>query len=94
MSTEQIVIVPSSPVDKEEIKGYLNGASDSLTRIAGERDHINEIINEVHKKFDLPKKVVRKLIKVHYLSNINEISAETKELVDLYQQVTGFEVEE
>jgi hypothetical protein len=93
MTIEQTVIIPSSPVDLAAIKCYLDTGSDSLTRIAGEREAIKEIIDEVAEKFGLPKKIVRKLINVHYKANLNEINAETEDLVELYSAVTGIEVE-
>ena len=90
--SEQTVIVPSSPEDRKKILAALNEGSDSLTRIAGERELLKEIIDAVSEDFDLPKKYVRKMINVHYKSSILSVNAENEELVGLYSAVTGIEV--
>jgi len=91
--SEQTVIIPSSPEDRKKILAALNEGSDSLTRIAGERELLKEIIDTVSEDFDLPKKYVRKMINVHYKSSIISVNAENEELVELYTAVTGIELE-
>ena len=91
--SEQTVIIPSSPEDRKKILAALNEGSDSLTRIAGERELLKEIIDNVSEEFDLPKKYVRKMINVHYKSSIISVNAENEQLVELYSTVTGIEVQ-
>jgi hypothetical protein len=91
--SEQQVIIPSSPEDRKKIHAALNEGSDSLTRIAAERELIKEIIDNVSEEFDLPKKYVRKMINVHYKSSIISVNAENEQLVELYSTVTGIEVQ-
>lgn len=91
--SEQTVIIPSSPEDRKKILAALNEGSDSLTRIAGERELLKEIIDTVSEDFDLPKKYVRKMINVHYKSSIISVNAENEDLVELYTAVTGIELE-
>ena len=93
MSVEQEVIVPSSPEDRKKILNALNEGSDSLTRISAERELIKEIIDNVSEEFDLPKKYVRKMINVHYKSNLKAVNAENEELVELYTTITGIELD-
>lgn len=91
--SEQTVIIPSSPEDRKKILAALNEGSDSLTRIAGERELLKEIIDTVSEDFDLPKKYVRKMINVHYKANLKAVNSENEDLVELYTAVTGFELE-
>ena len=46
--------------DKKKIKGALQEASNSLTRIDAERDLVKNIINDTSKNFQIPKKTVKK----------------------------------
>lgn len=87
MSEPQTVIIPSSPSDLVEIRQFLDAGSDCLTRIAGERDAIKTIIEEVAEKFNLSKKVVRRMINIHYKMNLEELDAEQEELSLVYTAV-------
>jgi hypothetical protein len=44
--------------DKKKIKGALQEASNSLTRIYSERDLVKNIMNETSTNFKIPKKTV------------------------------------
>lgn len=85
------IIVPTVPKDKQEIKQYLQNASDSLTRIAGERDHIKSIIDECSEKFDVPKKYVRKWIKTHHDQNLELLCQEHDDIVESYKSIMDIE---
>ena len=55
--------------DKKKIKGALQEASNSLTRIDAERDLVKNIINDTSKNFQIPKKTVKKLF--HLTMSVN-----------------------
>jgi hypothetical protein len=74
---------------KEKIKKALSEASICMTQIEAERDSIKEIIDDLSDEFDIPKKTVRKMIKVYHKQNFGEEVAETEEFQTLYEQVTG-----
>ena len=93
-NTESHLIIPSSPADRQAIKQFLDAGSDALTRIALERETIGDIVNEVSEKFDLDKKYVRKIINLHYKSNLKEVDVEHNDVIDLYQAVTGVSLDE
>lgn len=93
-NAESHLVIPSSPADQQEIKKFLDAGSDALTRIALERETINDIVNEVAEKFDLDKKYVRKMINIHYKSNLKEVDVEHNDIVELYQAVTGIKIDE
>ena len=67
------IIIPTVEKDKAEIRQYLQTASDSLTRIAGEKDAIKKIIEEVSEKFEIPKKDIRKMINIHHQMNLDTL---------------------
>ena len=93
-NTESHLVIPSSPADQQAIKQFLDAGSDALTRIALERETINDIVKEVAEKFDLDKKYVRKMINIHYKSNLKEVDVEHNDIVELYQAVTGIKIDE
>jgi hypothetical protein len=74
--------------DKKKIKGALQEASNSLTRIDAERDLGKNIINDTSKNFQIPKKTVKKLINVYHKQNFSEEVATHEEFESLYETVT------
>lgn len=74
--------------DKKKIKGVLQEASNSLTRIDAERDLIKNIINDTNKNFQIPKKTIKKLICVYHKQNFSEEVATHEEFENLYETVT------
>ena len=74
--------------DKKKIKGALQEASNSLTRIDAERDLVKNIINDTSKNFQIPKKTVKKLINVYHKQNFSEEVATHEEFESLYETVT------
>jgi hypothetical protein len=74
--------------DKKKIKGALQEASNSLTRIDAERDLVKNIINDTSKNFQIPKKTIKKLINVYHKQNFSEEVATHEEFESLYETVT------
>jgi len=73
--------------DKKKIKGALQEASNSLTRIDAERDLVKNIINDTSKNFQIPKKTIKKLINVYHKQNFSEEVATHEEFESLYETV-------
>jgi hypothetical protein len=73
--------------DKKKIKGALQEASNSLTRIDAERDLVKNILNDTSKNFQIPKKTVKKLINVYHKQNFSEEVATHEEFESLYETV-------
>jgi hypothetical protein len=74
--------------DKKKIKGALQEASNSLTRIDAERDLVKSIMNDTSKNFQIPKKTIKKLINVYHKQNFSEEVATHEEFESLYETVT------
>ena len=77
----------SSPADRAKIKKMLEEVSNSMTRIAAERDLIKETITEVSKEFDLPKKYLNKMAKTYFKQNFHVEQADHEELESLYTSI-------
>jgi len=74
-----VVTIPSSPQDRAQVKERLTEISASLTRIEAEREHINEILQDLQDEYELPKKYMRKVSRVFHKQNINEVKEEFSE---------------
>jgi TRAP-type uncharacterized transport system substrate-binding protein len=77
----------SNPADREKLLKVIRDCSDSLTRIAAERDLIKESIVEISKKLELPKPLVRKMVKVYFKQNYDEEVAVQDQFETLYETV-------
>jgi len=74
----------SSPADRKKIKDAIIEISDSMTRIAGERDFINEAVKAIADEFDLSKKDLKKMARIYYKQSFQTEQAEMAELESLY----------
>jgi uncharacterized FlaG/YvyC family protein len=77
----------SSPADRTKIKKMLDEISNSMTRIAAERDLIKETISELSKEFELPKKYLNRMAKVYHKQNFQIEQANHEEFEDLYTSI-------
>lgn len=74
--------------DRKKVHNALVEASNSLTRIDAERDLIKNIINDTSKNFQIPKKTIKKLVRVYHKQNFSEEVATHEEFENLYETVT------
>jgi hypothetical protein len=79
----------SNPVDRAKIKKMLGEVSNSMTRIAAERDLIRETIKEMSDEFQLPKKTLNRMAKVYHKQNYTQEVAEHEEFEDLYETIVA-----
>jgi hypothetical protein len=77
----------SSPADRTKIKKMLGEISNSMTRIAAERDLIKETVSELSKEFELPKKYLNRMAKVYHKQNFQIEQANHEEFEDLYVSI-------
>lgn len=78
----------SSPVDRKKILDAMREISNSMTRIAAERDLIKDIVKDVSDNFQIPRKVVNKIAKTYHKQNLTQEVQEHEEFVELYDSVT------
>ena len=74
--------------DRKKLHNALVEASNLLTRIDAERDLIKNIINDTNKNFQIPKKTIKKLVRVYHKQNFSEEVATHEEFESLYETVT------
>ena len=74
--------------DRKKLHNALVEASNSLKLIDAERYLIKNIINDTNKNFQIPKKTIKKLIRVYHKQNFSEEVATHEEFESLYETVT------
>ena len=77
----------TNPEDRIKIKEMLDEISNSMTRVAAERDLIKETIKELSDEFQLPKKYLNKMAKIYYKKNFHIEQADQDEFESLYTTI-------
>jgi hypothetical protein len=81
--------IPSNPADRKKIQASMQEISDSLYRIAAEREFIKEAIADTCDKFELDKKIFRKMVTVFHKANFTEEVAEHEQFEVMYESITS-----
>lgn len=80
--------VPQLSLDeKAQLSAALTETSKSLARAQGEKEYVRESIKKVSTDLKMPKKLVAKLVKVHFKQNFDEEVQNFEEFEHLYQSV-------
>lgn len=81
------IIVPSNPADRLKLKNQLAEGTYCLERAAAERDALKSIVNAIEEDFEIPKKVVNRLIKTMYKRDFAKEVAEHEDFEALYETI-------
>ena len=87
MAVKQLTINQLSEPDKVKLFAVIRDCSDSLTRMAAEKDLVRESIAETAKNMQLPKQLVSRLVKVYHKQNYDEEVAVHEQFETLYETV-------
>lgn len=77
--------IPSNPKDRDKLKGMIAEITNCMLRIDGEREQMKEIITDAAEKFEIDKKLVRKIATTMYKANYADLQAENEEFELLYE---------
>lgn len=83
------VVVPSSPSDLKRIKKSLKDASDVMTMIKAKQDTLKDIKSNIKEEFDIPAKMVGKLISTYHNQNYGEVQQEAEDFELFYERVVA-----
>lgn len=75
--------------DKEKVMGVLKEISNSMTRSEAERDYIKSAVDECAAKYQIEKKLLRKLATVYHKQNFNEERTSADDFATLYEDIVG-----
>ena len=73
--------------DKKDILGVLTEISNSMLRIKSEREYIKEAIDAATEKYDMNKRILRKMAKVYHNNSFTDEVTEMEEFQALYESV-------
>ena len=83
------IIIPSDEVSRKKIFGAMQEISNSLTRMDAEKDLIKEIVTDLSKEYELPKKILNKMAKTYHKRNFSEEVATNDAFETLYETITN-----
>lgn len=81
------VIIPSNEADRKRIKDCIIEISNSMTRIAAEKDFIKEAILSCCDEVEVDKKHLRKMATIYYKQNLAEVVSEVEDVEALYESI-------
>lgn len=81
------IVIPTNPADQKAIKDAVREASDSMVRIESEKEQIKTIVEMVSEKYELPKKVVNRLVKTYHKSTYDQETVEQDDFRELYETI-------
>ncbi|ATV46280.1 hypothetical protein [Lake Baikal phage Baikal-20-5m-C28] len=79
----------TNPSDRKAVYDAIVEISNSMTRMASERDLIKETLAAVKDKYDLHPRYTRQLAKIYHKQNFLEVKAEQDEVEELYESITS-----
>lgn len=82
-------VMPSSPADRKHIMDVMMEISGSKTRQEAERDFQKEAINDLSKKFNIPKRLLNRFAKSYHKSAFNEEIAIDADFVAMVEILTN-----
>ena len=78
-----------TPDEKKIVQGALGEMTDSMTRVAAERDLQKDIVGKIKDETTITPKVFRKMAKVAFAANFSEEVALHEEFEEVYQEING-----
>lgn len=81
------VVRSLSGEEKERLLKAVKEMSNSLARMEGEREYVNEATKKISDDVKLSKKIVGQLVKVYHKQNFEEVVAIHDEFEDLYKSI-------
>lgn len=85
--TDDHVIIPSNPADRQKLKAMITEMTLCMQKIKDQKDALKDIVTNVSKDFDLPKKHITKMAKVWFNRNYSEMLAENEDFETLYEAI-------
>ncbi len=75
--------------NKDKLRKSITEISDSLTRIAAERDLQKEIIKKVSEELTIDKKIIRRMAKVYFNANFAQEVELDEEFEETYRDTVA-----
>jgi len=73
--------------DRKKVQGALREMSDSMTRVAAEKDLQKDIAQRMLDEVGVPKKDFNKLARIYHASNLMEEAAKNEEFMEFAEAI-------
>lgn len=77
--------IPSNPSDRQKLKAMLTEITHCMLRIEDEQSAIKDIVNDAAEKFDVDKKLLKKLAKTMHKRNFSDVQHENESFENFYE---------
>lgn len=71
----------------KRLKDAIREIDIALTQVQNQKDHIKQIIGDVHDELDVDKKLIRKIAKTYHKQNFTTAKMENEEFEVFYENV-------
>lgn len=76
-----------NPEQLKRLKDAIREIDVAMTQIDNQKDHIKQIIGDIHDELDIEKKLIRKMGKVYHKQNFANVKIENGEFETFYENV-------
>lgn len=76
-----------NPEQLKRLKDAIREIDVAMTQIDNQKDHIKQIIGDIHDELDIEKKLIRKMGKVYHKQNFSSVKIENGEFEAFYENV-------
>lgn len=83
----QISVDGLTSEDRKQLRKAILELNDSMTRVGAERDLQKEIINDIHDKLGVDKRMVRRMAKAYFKANFKDEVQENNDFEEFYVTV-------
>lgn len=80
-------MITITPDDRKKIKAAMSEISNSFVRVEAERDLIKEIVDDLHKTHQIPKKTLNKIARTYHKQSLMQDLQDHEEFVELYDSI-------
>lgn len=77
--------MPSSPADRKRIKDALHEIAGALQFIKDKRSFIKDVVEDISKSYDIPKKIVSKAATTLHKHNYDDVTQESTTFEIFYE---------
>jgi len=88
MTTIQTLFGTYNSIQLKAIKSAIDEINESMMKLDSEKTNIKNIVDATFDSLKIPKKILRRIAKVHYKQSFQEEVAESKEFEALFEGIT------
>ena len=88
MATVQTLFGTFDEIQLKALKGVIEEINHATRQIEAHNSQIKDIVDAAHDTFKIPKKIIKRIAKVHHNQSLQEEVSEFKEFEALFEGIT------